>query len=140
MLKKERPENYTKDELWDLVDRLPPQLKDAIFDVETAEAINQACIAAGIDDDRISDVAICVGHVLMGFVHYGDFTNYIRDRVYEEQVKRHPELLRARDASKETIGLTQEQAEVIAEEIDRLVFEPVRHLLNSLKVKRHPRS
>jgi hypothetical protein len=35
--------NYTKDQMWILFERLPEELKDAIFAVKTSDEINDAC-------------------------------------------------------------------------------------------------
>lgn len=99
---------YTKDELWKLYDRLPEELKEAVFSQETADHIFGICERYEIDN--VSEVARHVGLVLMGVLT--------------------PDELSA--ALQEEIGLEKTVAEKVAKEINRFVFYPVKPVLEQL--------
>ena len=62
------PEEYTKEQFWKLYEKLPQELKEAIFSEETADSIWDICSKNGIDDERVSEVARYTGRVLMGLL------------------------------------------------------------------------
>jgi hypothetical protein len=101
---------YTKEELWKLYEKLPQELKEAIFSEETADSILNICIRNGIDDERISKIAKYTGRVLIGVLPPNEF-----QEVLEKEV-----------------GIEREAAKKVAQEIYRFIFYPVKSSLEEL--------
>jgi len=99
--------DYTKEQLWKLYEKLPEELKEAIFSAETADNIYNICTKNKIEDDRISEVARYTGRVLMGILPIDEFQETL-----EKEVK-----------------LRKIVAKKIAQEINRFVFFPVKESL-----------
>ena len=101
---------YTKEELWKLYDKLPEELKEAIFSEGTAENIFNICSRNGIEDERISKVALYVGRVLMGLLPPNEFQETL-----EKELK-----------------FEKEVAKGITREVERFIFYPVKADLEKL--------
>ena len=99
---------YTKDELWDLFDKLPQELKGAVFSEENAEHISRICERYDIAEPP--KIAYQVGLVLMGVLLPEEFEKTL---VGELEIE-------------------QEKAARIARDIHRFVFYPVKPALNQL--------
>lgn len=104
------PHSYTKEQLNTLYSQLPEELKEALYSMETAEAIASVCDSYGIDDERVSQVARYVGEVLMGIILPSEFAG-----VLEQQ-----------------IAMPKVLAPAIAKDINRLIFYPVKPALEQL--------
>lgn len=103
MFKKYEPEQFQK-----LTEALPEELKEAIFSMETAEAISGACEKYGVVDERAGIIADLTGQVLLGVIPSSEFIRNI-----QEETKL-PEVL----------------AKAIGQEINRFVFYPVKPSLD----------
>ncbi|MBU2577489.1 hypothetical protein KKA69_01500 [Patescibacteria group bacterium] len=101
---------YTKEELWKLYEKLPGELKEAVFSEETADTIFNVCTRNGIEDDRISEIARYVGRVLLGVLPPEDFPEAL-----EKEVK-----------------LKKDLAKKVFQEINRFIFYPVKAQLEEL--------
>jgi len=101
---------YTKEELWKLYDKLPEELKEAIFSEGTAENIFNICSRNGIENERISKVALYVGRVLMGLLPPNEFQETL-----EKELK-----------------FEKEVAKGITREVERFIFYPVKADLEKL--------
>lgn len=101
---------YRQKQLWKLYEKLPEELKEAIFSEETADNIYDVCTREGIEDDRISEIARYTGWVLLGLLVPDEF-----QKTLEEKVK-----------------LKEGVAEKIASGINRFVFRLVKESLSSL--------
>jgi len=110
------PEKYTKEQLWELYQKLPPELQEAIFSEETANNIYSVCEKNGIVDDKIPKIAKLTGDILLGLLPPEDF-----------------------QASLELdLDLKSDLAKKISQEIHRFVFYPVRTKLSELYRKEIP--
>lgn len=98
---------YTKDQLWKIFEKLPPELKDAIFNQETADTIWDTSERNGLGGEQMHQVATLVGDSLMGLLHPEDLA-----QTFIEEA-----------------GLTPEQATNVARDINRLVMFPVKTFL-----------
>jgi hypothetical protein len=98
------PTQYTPQQIHAVEQKLPPELKEAIYSAQTAEIVANACEQYGIGDHRIGQIKGLVDDVLMGFLVPADFEQAVRERVSL------PKLL----------------VKPIASEINRLVFFPVK--------------
>jgi hypothetical protein len=101
---------YTKEELWKIFEKLPDELKEAIFSEKTAEDIFNICTRNGIEDERMSKVAKYVGRVLMGLLPPNEF-----EEILEKEV-----------------GIEKEVAKSIRREVEMLIFYPVRNRLEEI--------
>jgi hypothetical protein len=101
---------YSKEELWKLYEKLPQELKEAIFSEETAEDIWNICERNGIEDERVSGVARYTGRVLMGLIPPDEFQENL-----EKELK-----------------LKKSQAKKLAQEINRFIFFPVKASLEKI--------
>ncbi len=100
----------SKDEAWKIYETLPKEIKQAIFSEETANSILSACQRNGLTDQQTSQVAELVGYSLMGLLPLENLT---------------PEIMQVTNA-------TGAQASQIFNEINRLVFYPVKIFLDEL--------
>ena len=104
------PRQYTQEQLDKMQEKLPEELKEAIFSMETAEEIGKTCESYGIADNRVGQVSDLAGHVLMGLLLPQDFAG-----VLEKEVQ-----------------LPKVLAKAIARDLNRLVFYPVKPALEQL--------
>ncbi len=104
------PKEYTKEELWELYEKLPKDLQDVIFSEETADKIWNICQRNEIKEGMISTVADYVGQVLLGILPPDQF-----QKILEEKIK-----------------LKKEVAKMVFHEIYRFIFAPVKERLAEL--------
>jgi len=104
------PGEYTKEQLWKLYEKLPEELKEAVFAEETANNIDDICTRNGIEDNRISEIARYTGRVLMGVLPPEDFQETL-----EKELK-----------------LEKDLAKKVSQEINRFIFYPVKASLEEL--------
>ena len=79
-------------------------LREALFSEYNAETLWRICEGQHLSDDKIEKVATLVGDVILGFLHPEDLAQEIR----------------------KDINIVPEIANVIASEIDRKIFTPIR--------------
>jgi hypothetical protein len=102
---------YTKEEFWKIYERLPEELKEAIFSEETGENIFKICSRYGIEEgERMSKIAKYVGRVLMGVLPPNEF---------QQTLERE-------------LNLEKEVANGISREVEMLIFYPVRNPLKEI--------
>jgi len=100
----------SKEAFWNAYEKLPDELKDALFAESTTDNISKACTDNGLPEELISDVSKFTGKVLMGLLAPKDF----------------PITLELE------LNLDSNQARKIAGDIDRTVFGHLRISLNKL--------
>lgn len=101
-------QEYTKDQLWKLYEKLPDELKEAIFSGDTADDIWNICERNEVNE--VSKVAKYAGYVLMGVLPPDEFQKTLEVEV----------------------GLEKEMAKRVAQEINRFIFYPVKPALEEL--------
>ncbi len=102
------PKEFTRDQLWKLYKDLPSELKEAIFALETIDSIYDICSRNEIENAQ--GVAKGIGYVLLGVLPPDDF----------------------QETLKKDIGLDQEKAKKVAQEINRFIFYPVKPALEEI--------
>lgn len=102
------PKEYTREQLWKLYKDLPGELKEAIFALETVDSVYDICSRNEIEN--VQEVAKCIGYVLLGVLPPDDF----------------------QETLKKEIGLDQEKAKKVAQEINRFIFYPVKTALEEI--------
>ena len=103
------PKKYTQEQFWKLYEKLPQELKDALFAEETGNNISEIC-ERNKAEENLGDIVDYVGHVLVGVLPPEEF-----QKVLEKE-----------------IGLGKEIAKKIAQEINRFIFYPVKPSLEQL--------
>ena len=101
--------DYTREQLWKLYEKLPEELKEAVFSEETANSIGDICERNGIEE-KISEVAKYTGRVLLGILPPDEFQTAL-----EKEAR-----------------LAKDKAKRVAQEINRFIFYPVKESLASL--------
>ena len=101
---------YTQEELRERYLKLPKQLQDALFSVDSAEAIRQIGEKHKLMIDKIGLLADETGYVMLGLTHPKDFISRIVER----------------------LGVDQKTSRELAEEINEKIFSPVREHLKKL--------
>ena len=101
-------QQYNQDQLWKVFETLPEELKQAVFSAENADHTLSIC--EKYDIEECSQLASIVGLVLMGVMLPSDFE----------------------EALQKNLGLDQETAQRIAQEINRFVFYPVKAQLEQI--------
>ena len=100
---------YTKEQFWKLYEKLPAELKEAVFSDEVGDHILDACAKNGVAD-KVSAVAKYTGRVLLGVLLPQDFQQTLEKEV----------------------GIESSACRGIATEINRFVFFPVKESLNQI--------
>ena len=103
------PEEYTKEQFWKLYEKLPQELKDALFAEETGDNIHDICERNGVLEN-LDQVVDYVGRVLVGLLPPDDL---------QETLERELEI-------------NKERAKKISQEINRFIFYPVKASLEEL--------
>lgn len=101
---------YDPDKLWPIYDKLPEELKEAIFSENTANHINDICQRNEVGDEEMGEIAKYVGYVLLGVLKRGELSETL----------------------KEETKLTKDQIKKVSREIDRFIFFPLKASLDSI--------
>ena len=100
---------YTKEQFWKIYQKLPQELKDALFAEETGDNIYETCKRNDIEES-LGTIVDYVGAVLIGLLPPEDF-----QEVLEKE-----------------LTITKDKAKRITQEINRLIFYPVKSDLEQL--------
>ena len=103
------PKKYTREEFWKLYEKLPQELKDALFAEETGNNIYETCKRNGVENN-LDQIVEYVGQVLVGVLPPDEF-----QATLEKEVK-----------------LNKDVAKKVAQEINRFIFYPVKSSLEEL--------
>jgi len=103
------PKKYTREEFWKLYEKLPQELKDALFAEETGDNIYETCKRNGVENN-LDQIVEYVGQVLVGVLPPDEF-----QATLEKEVK-----------------LNKDVAKKVAQEINRFIFYPVKSSLEEL--------
>ena len=104
------PEEYLREQLWKLYQKLPEELQETIFSAETADHINGVCTRNNVTEEKIPEVAKYTGRVLMGLLPPNELEKTLVKKV----------------------ELKNEMAKTVAREINRFVFFPVKEVLSQI--------
>jgi len=89
---------------------LAQELKEALFSDVTSDIINRVCDFYHLSDEKADLLTLLIGDVLMGFVHYNDFSKILAEKMVGNTVV----------------------AQSIAKEIDKELFLPLRKFLREV--------
>jgi len=101
---------YTSQQIEQALKNLPEELKEAVFSMETADAIWNACTRQKIIDERMTKIAEYTGYVLMGLMLPQEF-----EQILQKEIK-----------------LSKRTTEELSREINRFIFYPVEAALEKL--------
>ena len=102
--------DYTQEEIDKILQNLPEELKEAVFSMETADAIWNACIKQKIIDERMAKIAEYTGYVLMGLLSPQEF----------------------QEALEKELKIETATTKKVVQEINRFIFYPVKPALEQL--------
>ena len=102
--------NYTPQQLREIYQKLPEDVKDAIFSVDTSEIIREIGEKHKLMIDKIGELADETGLVMLGLTHPNEFISHLTERLEVEH----------------------EIAKEIAEDINSKVFFPIRENLKKI--------
>jgi len=103
--------DYSKEELWELYEQLPEDLKKATFSEEVGQTIQNICSKNNIiDDGLIFNITKNVGYVFLGLLSPNEFLD-----VLEKELK-----------------IEKNKAEEIHSQITTSIFIPLRNSLEKL--------
>ena len=91
-------------------DSLPKEIREVLFSANTSDIITQICDFYHLSDEKSGILTSLVGDVLMGFLHYNDFSKKLAEAL---------------------AGNTM-VAQSIAKDIDRDIFLPLRKFLREI--------
>ena len=103
-------QNYTDQQISQMYDNLPEDLKDSIFSVDTTSVVNEIGRKYGLAIDKIGDLANETGMVMLGVTHPNEFIGNLADR----------------------LEVDKEKARAIAQEINEQIFKKVRESLRKI--------
>jgi len=103
------PKKYTSEQFWKLYEKLPQELKDALFAEETGDNIYEICKRNEVEKN-LEAIVDYVGQVLVGVLPLEDF-----QEILEKELK-----------------LKKSAAKKVAQEINRFIFYPVKPALEQL--------
>lgn len=107
------PQEYTRDQYWDLFEKLPDELQAVILAEETSNDMHAICKRNDVSLSFVSEVSRRAGRVLMGVLAPEELPN----------------------ALEKEVGLSKAKAKKVAQEIYRHIFFPVRGILAELYQK-----
>jgi len=103
--------DYPKEQLWELYEELPDDLKKAIFSEEIADQLYNICNKNNIKDKgKIKEIVKHTGFVLLGVISPNEF----------------PEIL------EKEIKLAKDTAKKISKDITNIVFFPLKKSLEAI--------
>lgn len=102
--------NFTEEQIAQMYDNLPEDLKDAIFGVEMNEIVEKIGRENQLNIEQIGDLANETGMVMLGVTHPNEFIANLADR----------------------LEVDKEKARAIAQEINEQIFKPVRDSLRKI--------
>ena len=104
---------YTTKQFWEIYKKLPEELKAAAASEETGDNIYNVCQKNNVED-KLGEIVEYVGAVLIGLLAPEDFQEILEKELF----------------------LDKDKAEKIAQEINQLIFYPVKTELEQLKLNK----
>ena len=102
--------NFTEEQIAQMYDNLPEDLKEAIFGLEMNEIVEKIGRENQLNIEQIGDLANETGMVMLGVTHPNEFIGNLADRLEADK----------------------EKARIIAQEINEQIFKPVRESLRKI--------
>lgn len=103
-------QQYTRDQLWKLYDKLPAELQAAVFSADNAAQLESICQRYAIEELKIPGIAKLIGRVFLGVLSPEDFS-----ATFEKE-----------------IDLKKETSKQVLHEINRFILAPVRNSLDQI--------
>ena len=102
--------NFTEEQIAQMYDNLPEDLKDAIFGLEMNEIVERIGRENQLNVEQVGDLANETGMVMLGVTHPNEFIANLMER----------------------LEVGKEKARSIAQEINEQIFKPVRDSLRKI--------
>jgi len=108
--------NYSRQQLQEIYLTLPRDLKEAIFSVENADKIYQIAQKHQVPEEKISQLAKVIGHILLSVLAMEKFISSL-------------EL---------NLDIERDEAQKIADEVKQEIFRPVINNLTKIQKEKFP--
>jgi hypothetical protein len=73
---------YTKEQLWELYERLPEDLQKAVFSKDIGEKVRGICYDNGLSDNKkFMEILKNVGYVFLGLLNLADFKKVLEKKL-----------------------------------------------------------
>jgi hypothetical protein len=105
---------YTNEQLIEMYHKLPKDVQEAILSVDTSEAIREIGEKHKLMIDKMGDLADETGLVMLGITHSGQYISHLIER----------------------LGIDQETAQEITEEVNNRILFPIRDSLRKIQEER----
>ena len=102
--------NFTEEQIAQMYDNLPEDLKEAVFSVDMSEVVEKIGRGHQLSIDKIGDLANETGMVMLGVTHPNEFIGNLADR----------------------LEVDKEKARAIGGEINEQIFKKVRESLRKI--------
>ena len=80
-------QNYTEEQIGQMYDNLPEDLKEAIFSVDMSEIVEKIGREKQLNIEQIGDLANETGMVMLGVTHPNEFIANLADRLEVDKEK-----------------------------------------------------
>lgn len=100
--------DYTQEQFWKLYKKLPEELQEALFSIESADFVYELCVKNNIE--KFSEINKYIGDVLIGILPVAKF----------------------QETLEKELDIETEIAKNVTQEINRFIFYPVRIELEKL--------
>lgn len=100
--------DYTQEQFWKLYKKLPEELQEALFSIESADFVYELCVKNNIE--KFSEINKYIGDVLIGILPVAKF----------------------QETLEKELDIETEIAKNVTQEINRLIFLPVRPSIERL--------
>ena len=106
--------DYTNEQLLEMYHKLPKDVQEAILSVDTSEAIREIGEKHKLMVDKMGDLADETGLVMLGLTRPGQYVSHLIER----------------------LGIDQETAQEITEEVNNRILFPIRESLRKIQEER----
>lgn len=79
--------DYTRQQLMSMYRALPQDLKEALYSIDTTQAIQAVSRAYGLHVDQMGELSNAIGQVMLGALHPRDFTKHIKSELAIDEQK-----------------------------------------------------
>lgn len=102
--------DYSREQLKNMYQALPQDIKEALYEINTAQAIQTVSNSFGLHIDQMGELAHAIGLVMLGALHPKDFSGYLQRNV----------------------GVNESTALAMTKEVNATVFNTIRASLKKI--------
>lgn len=102
--------DYSRQQLMSMYRALPQDLKEALYSIDTTQAIQAVSRAYGLHVDQMGELSNAIGQVMLGALHPRDFTKQLKSE----------------------LGIDEQKASALTREVNLTVFTKIRESLKRI--------